>query len=180
MAEYDLPAIPSLPRRCPAEGMIAQAVVGINGVTAGQYGSIAVDPAAVDPYAPVLTDVATDSFSGLRHFLDHAVNIGLEGPIKWQFVGPVTLGVALTRAGLSDDVAFAVAARAVRSHVMSLSVAVAAALPRSPQIVVHRRAVVRGAVHARLPDRPGPGDRLAVGRHGECVGGGHGRGPLLR
>ena len=68
-----MPAIPSLPRRCPAEGMIAQAVVGINGVTAGQYGSLAVDPAAVDPYAPVITDIATDSFPGLRRFLDHAV-----------------------------------------------------------------------------------------------------------
>ena len=64
ITEYDVPAIPSLPRRCPAEGMIAQAVVGINGVTAGQYGSIAVDPAAVDPYAPVITDIATDSFCG--------------------------------------------------------------------------------------------------------------------
>ena len=136
MAEYDVPAIPSLPRRCPAEGMIAQAVVGINGVTAGQYGSIAVDPAAVDPYAPVITDIATDSFAGLRRFLEHAVDIGLEGPVKWQFVGPVTLGVALARAGLPDDVAFAVAARAVRSHVVSLAVAVAAALPRSPQIVI--------------------------------------------
>jgi hypothetical protein len=136
ITEYDVPAIPSLPRRCPAEGMIAQAVVGINGVTAGQYGSIAVDPAAVDPYAAVITDVSTDSFSGLRRFLDHAVSIDLDGPVKWQFVGPVTLGVALARAGLADDVAFAVAARAVRSHVAALSVAVATALPRSPQIVV--------------------------------------------
>ena len=104
--EYDVPAIPSLPRRCPAEGMIAQALVGINGVAAGQYGSIAVDPAAVDPYAPVITDIATDSFAGLRRFLDHAAAVGLDGPVKWQFVGPVTLGVALTRAGLADDVAF--------------------------------------------------------------------------
>ena len=136
ISEYDVPAIPSLPRRCPAEGMIAQAVVGINGITAGQYGSIAVDPAAVDPYAPVITDITTDSFSGLRRFLDHAVASGLDGPVKWQFVGPVTLGVALARAGLTDEVAFAVAARAVRSHVAWLSAAVAAALPRSAQIIV--------------------------------------------
>ncbi len=58
LREYDVPAIPSLPRRSPAEGMIAQAVVGINGVTLGQYGSIAVDPHAVDPCAPVVTDLA--------------------------------------------------------------------------------------------------------------------------
>ena len=136
LTEYDLPAIPSLPRRCPAEGMIAQAVVGINGVTAGQYGSIAVDTGAVDPEAPVLTDVDTDSFCGLRRFLGDAAAAGLDSPVKWQFVGPVTLGVALSRAGLADDVAFAVAARAVRSHVVSLSATVAAALPRCPQIVV--------------------------------------------
>jgi hypothetical protein len=136
LTEYDLPAIPSLPRRCPAEGMIAQAVVGINGVTAGQYGSIAVDTRTVDPEAPVLTDVDTDSFCGLRRFLGDAVAAGLDSPVKWQFVGPVTLGVALTRAGLADDVAFAVAGRAVRSHVLSLSATVAAALPRCPQIVV--------------------------------------------
>ena len=42
-ASTTLPAIPTLPRRSPAEGMIAQAVVGIAGVTLGQYGSIAVD-----------------------------------------------------------------------------------------------------------------------------------------
>ena len=95
-----------------------------------------VDTGAVDAEAPVVTDVETDSFCGLRRFLVDAVAAGLESPVKWQFVGPVTLGVALTRAGLDDDVAFAVAARAVRSHVVSLSAAVAAALPRCPQIVV--------------------------------------------
>src|SRR6266508_6587180 len=63
--EYDVPAIPSLPRRCPAESMIAQAVVGINGVTAGQYGSLAVDRSAVDPHAPVITDICTASFYGM-------------------------------------------------------------------------------------------------------------------
>ena len=57
LREYDVPAIPNLPRRSPAEGMIAQAVVGINGVTLGQYGSIAVDVASLDPNAPVRTDL---------------------------------------------------------------------------------------------------------------------------
>jgi hypothetical protein len=136
LTEYDLPAIPSLPRRSPAEGMIAQAVVGINGVTAGQYGSIAVDTGTVDPDAPVVTDVDTDSFCGLRRFLEAASTARLDRPVKWQFVGPVTLGVALARAGLDDDVAFAVAANAVRSHVVSLAAVVGAALPRCPQIIV--------------------------------------------
>ena len=35
-----IPTLPTLPRRSPAEGMIAQALVGIDGVTVGQYGGI--------------------------------------------------------------------------------------------------------------------------------------------
>ena len=60
-------------------------------------------PAAVDPYAPVITDITTDSFCGLRRFLDHAVAVGLVGPVKWQFVGPVTLGVALALTAMSGS-----------------------------------------------------------------------------
>ena len=41
--------IPSLPRRSPAESLIAQAVVGTPGVTLGQYGAIAVDLDRLDP-----------------------------------------------------------------------------------------------------------------------------------
>jgi hypothetical protein len=133
---YDVPAIPSLPRRSPAEAMIAQAVVGLSGVTLGQYGSIAVDPHALDPYAPVATDLANDAFGGLRTFLAVAGPRGLHGPVKWQFVGPVTLGVAIARAGVDSRTAFAVAGRAVRAHVTAIARAVAAALPESPQIVL--------------------------------------------
>jgi hypothetical protein len=87
-----LPAIPSLPRRSPAEGMIAQAVVGIEGITLGQYGAIAVDAAAIDPANPVVTDLQHDAFGGFRAFLAHAP--GRVTAVKWQFVGPVTLGMA--------------------------------------------------------------------------------------
>jgi methionine synthase II (cobalamin-independent) len=115
--------------------MIAQAVVGINGVTSGQYGSLAVDASAVDVHAPVITDVCSPHFQSLRRFINLLRSTGHDGPIKWQFVGPVTLGVALTRGGLEDDVAFAVASRAVRSHVAALSVAIATELPNTPQII---------------------------------------------
>lgn len=135
LAEYDVPAAPSLPRRSPAESMIAQAVVGINGVTAGQYGSLLVDASAVDVRAAVITDVYAPHFHGLRRFGEHILRTGYDGPIKWQFVGPVTLGVALARAGLDDELAFAVAARSVRSHIASLSVAISTELPKSPQII---------------------------------------------
>jgi methionine synthase II (cobalamin-independent) len=135
LREYDLPAIPTLPRRSPAEGMIAQSLVGITGVTLGQYGSIAVDAEHLDPEAPVATDLGHDAYGGLRAFLATASARQLRGPVKWQFTGPVTLGAALTRIGVPADRAFAVAAHAVRAHLAVITEAVAAALPASPQIV---------------------------------------------
>jgi hypothetical protein len=130
----DLPCIPTLPRRSPAEGMIAQAVVGIRGITVGQYGSLAVDLRRVDPIAPVVTDIDHDAFTGFRTFLSAAA--GRSGPVKWQFVGPLTLGLALMRAGVPASTAFDVAVRAVRSHVRSLHRVIAQALPGCPQVVV--------------------------------------------
>jgi hypothetical protein len=135
LREYDVPAIPTLPRRSPAEGMIAQALVGIGGVTLGQYGSIAVDVHRLDPAAPVETDIGHDAYGGLRAFLADASARQYRGPVKWQFTGPVTLGAALTRVGVPADRAFAVAAAAVRAHVAAIAHAVAAALPASPQLV---------------------------------------------
>lgn len=135
LREYDVPAVPTLPRRSPAEGMIAQALVGITGVTLGQYGSIAVDADRLDPDAPVDTDIGHDAYGGLRAFLAAAAARPLRGPVKWQFTGPVTLGAALTRVGVPADRAFAVAAAAVRAHVAAIATAVATALPASPQLV---------------------------------------------
>lgn len=135
LREYDLVAIPTLPRRSPAEGMIAQALVGIAGVTLGQYGSIAIDADRLDPAEPVATDIGHDAYGGLRAFLDQAAARQFRGPVKWQFTGPVTLGAALTRVGVPTDRAFAVAAHAVRSHLSNIAAAISAALPASPQVV---------------------------------------------
>ncbi|MBU6317873.1 MAG: hypothetical protein KGR47_15270, partial [Acidobacteria bacterium] len=49
LEHMEMPAIPSLPRRSPAEGAIAQAMVGMQGVTVGQYGGISVDAREIDP-----------------------------------------------------------------------------------------------------------------------------------
>lgn len=137
LREYDLLALPSLPRRSPAEAMVAQALVGIPGVTLGQYGSIAVDIDAVDPTAEVSTDVNSDSFLGLRVCLERAVAAGVgTDPVKWQFVGPVTLGVALVRAGVPTEIAFEMAATSVRAHLRAISAHVADMLPGAPQLVI--------------------------------------------
>ena len=131
-----LPAIPNLPKRSPAEGLIAQAVIGMRGVTLGQYGSLAVDVRRVDPLADVDTNVDHAAFSGLRAFLELASEIRPTGPVKWQFVGPLTLGTTLMRAGVPVHLAFEVAVRAVRGHVQALHQRIAAALPECTQIVV--------------------------------------------
>jgi len=133
LSALELPAIPTLPKRSPAEGMIPQALVGLAGITVGQYGSIAFDAAAFDPEAPVVTDLGHDAFAGWRAFL--AAAEGRRLPVKWQFVGPVTLGLALVRAGLDSDLAFEVSVRAVRCRVRDLVEQVARTLPGCRQIV---------------------------------------------
>ena len=130
----DVVTIPSLPRRSPAESMIAQALIGIDGISTGQYGSISVDPSRINARTPVRTDLAHDAFGGFRSFLDGAADFA--GPVKWQMVGPITLGMSLMRAGVPAATAFDVAVRAVRGHVQNMLTAVAEALPDHEQIVV--------------------------------------------
>jgi hypothetical protein len=129
-----LPAVPTLPRRSPAEGMIAQAVLGIPGFGVGPYGALSFDIGQIDRDAPVVTDLDDDRFVGMRTFLDAAR--GRTGPIKWQFTGPVTLGLAMQRAGVPDELAFDLAVHAVRSHVHAIHLRIAAALPDAQQLVV--------------------------------------------
>ncbi len=137
ITEFDIASIPSLPARSLAEAMIAQAVVGVPGVSLGPRGGIVVDPAQATAGAPISTDLSHDAYAGLRAFLDLARTVSLDGaPVKWQFIGPVTLGVALQRAGLDTESAFALALRAVRCHLEWLSAAITAALPASPQLVI--------------------------------------------
>jgi methionine synthase II (cobalamin-independent) len=151
---YDVPAIPSLPRRSPAESSIAQALVGAAGVTLGQYGTVAVDVDRLDPSAPVETDMRSDNFVGFRTFLDTASTRGYVGPVKWQFVGPISVGIALRRAGASTDAAFDVAMQAVSGHLRSLSAAVSAALPQSPQLVVLDEPFLDGLMSRDFPIAP--------------------------
>jgi hypothetical protein len=137
IGEFGIATIPSLPKRSPAESMLAQAVAGVRGVSFTPTGSLAVDVSVIDPRAPVVTDLAHDAHGGLRAFLDLASKVRLDGaPVKWQFAGPVTLGVALQRGGLDTATAFELAGTAVRSHLSAISVAVTEALPNSPQMVV--------------------------------------------
>ena len=154
--EFEIATVPSLPTRSPAEGMIAQAIAGLPGVSLGQYGSFAIDPVGLTDDTPIETDLSSDAFVGLRAFLDLARQVGVDGsPVKWQFVGPVTLGAALQRAGLRNAQAFTIAADAVRHHVAEISAAVSGALPNSPQLVVLDEPLL---VDLMAPDFPIPPD----------------------
>jgi len=135
LQQMELPAIPTLPRRSPAEGSMAQAMVGMQGITVGQYGSIAVDANLIDPLAPIITDLDHDAFVGFRTFLDLAREQQYSGSVKWQFVGPVSFGLALMRAGVPMTAAFEAAVRCVRTRVQHLLDAVDVALPGSQQLV---------------------------------------------
>jgi hypothetical protein len=137
IGEFDVATIPTLPRRSPGELMLGQALVGVPGVAFDADGTLAVDPASVKPLASISTDIGDDAFTGLRAFLDLAGKVRLDGAaVKWQFVGPVTLGVALHRAGLDRESAFDLAVSTVRDRLAALSAAVTDAVPNSRQMVV--------------------------------------------
>jgi hypothetical protein len=137
VSHFDLPVVPRLPRRSAAEALVAQSMVGFEGIEMGPYGAVAVDTARLDPEAPVVTDLRRDNFGGFRAFLDVAPQLGVNGrTVKWQFVGPITLGLTLARAGAPVDVAFRQAVSTVRSHVSALGTALRSALPDSEQLVV--------------------------------------------
>ena len=94
-------------------------------------------PTSVKPLASIATDIEHEAFAGLRAFLDLAGKVRLDGAaVKWQFVGPVTLGVALHRAGLDRESAFDLALSTVRDRLAALSEVVTDALPNSRQMVV--------------------------------------------
>ena len=134
-----IPTLPSLPRRSPAEGMIAQALIGIEGVTVGQYGGIAVDAHVLERDVPTLVDLAADAFAGYRAFFEAARRepVRVATPLlKWQCVGPLTLALALRRSGLASETAISLALRAVRAHVRAVQNHLEEVFPVARQLVV--------------------------------------------
>lgn len=139
IAEFDIATIPTLPNLSSSETMLGQAISGRAGLGLDADGAVEIAdreaPAASDLSAGALIDA--DGFAGFRAFLDLVGKIRFDGTaVKWQFVGPVTLGVALHRAGLPTAVAFDLAQATVRSALTELSVVVTEALPNSPQMVL--------------------------------------------
>jgi hypothetical protein len=158
ISHFDLPVVPRLPRRSGAESLANQALHGVAGVEMGPYGTLAVDVGRLDPDAPVVTDLRSDAFGGFRGFVELAPERVAGRTIKWQFVGPVTLGLTLARAGAPAEVAFKVAATAVGSHVEALGTALSEAMPGSSQLVVFDEPLM---VDLMANDFPLPPDEAA-------------------
>ena len=155
IGEFDIATIPTLPRRSPHETLLGQAVVDLAGVRHGDDGGLIVEPELLEPTAAVETDLTHDAFTGIRAFLDLAATIRLDGAaVKWQFVGPVTLGVALHRAGLAAETAFDLALSVVRTRLAHISAAVSEALPNSSQLVVLDEPWFAELMHPGFPIPP--------------------------
>src|SRR5581483_995530 len=131
-----LPAAPQLPARSAGEGMIAQAAYGIPGVTVAADGSLSVDGEAVESAlaegAPVDGELESAHYGGLLRFAE--LIDGRHDPVKVQLTGPVTLGLALTRAGVPARAAFAVAADAVQARARAVLDRIARHAPGAPVV----------------------------------------------
>lgn len=138
-----MPAAPQLPRRSPLEGMVAQAARGIAGITVGPDGDLRVDLDELDPAAPFRPTFDSQSHAGLLAFLSAAA--GRTEPVKLQLTGPITLGLALVDAGADPDVAYPLAAAAVRAEGAALLELCRRRLPEAPLVVfLDEPGLVRG------------------------------------
>lgn len=134
IGEFDVATVPTLPVGSSATAMIDQAVEGLAGVVRGPR-RLEVAPSVSDSVPA--TELSGAAHAGIRAFLELAPKVRLDGtPVKWQFVGPVTLGVALVDGGMPVDDAFDLAVRLVRTRLTDLMLQVAEALPASPQLVL--------------------------------------------
>ena len=164
--EFDIATIPTMPHRSPVELMLGQALVGVPGVSIDADG-VVVDAALVERYPTVSTDIDHPAFDGFRAFIDRAHEVRLDGAaVKWQFVGPVTLGVALHRAGLDRATAFDLALSVVRCPARR---AVAVRHRSAADLASDggaRRTLVRRTDATGISAAARRGDRPDVQRHG--------------
>lgn len=148
-----LPAAPTLPAAHPLEHMISTAAWGILGVEVSGDAGLAVNPADLDPEAP-LGDAWFEGapFVTLRTFL-RAVQHRRQ-PIKLQITGPVTLGLALLQAGVADELAFRVAGAAVRSRARALLALAAVEAPSAQPVVFLDEPGLVGGLASGFPLAP--------------------------
>ncbi|HUI47629.1 MAG TPA: hypothetical protein VL119_02960 [Acidimicrobiia bacterium] len=127
----ELPAAPQLPLRSAREGVVAQWIGAVPGIEVHQDGTIEV-VGPIDPFAELSISFGDATHAGLLTFLEVAARQPRPPrQVKAQVAGPLTLGVALTEAGMDPDVAFALGARVARAWAGAIAELVAARLPGS-------------------------------------------------
>ncbi len=144
-----LPAAPQLPSRTPLEGLVAQWARALPEVSVRADGAVTID--ARGSYEPPVPVFDADAHGGLLTFLDVVSEVDQDAPspsrVKVQIAGPLTLGLALHRAGMPVERAFRRGAEAARSWAVAVEDLVASHLPGTalllffdePALVVWRR-----------------------------------------
>ncbi|HVX17554.1 MAG TPA: hypothetical protein VHA73_05935 [Acidimicrobiales bacterium] len=147
----ELPAAPTLPTRTPFESMLVQAGWGVPGVSFTDDGALVVQPSQLDPDAPTDdVELVGEPFATWRAFCEAVGASGRQGPVKLQLTGPVTFGLALLDGGAPLDVAFRVAATAVRDRVQAL-VGLARRSFGVPIVLFLDEPALAGGLRAELP-----------------------------
>ncbi len=131
----ELPAAPQLPQRSAREGMLAQWMHGVVGVDVADDGAIRIS-GDLDPRASVEVELRVDAHAGVVAFVD-AIDALPRAPkhVKAQVTGPLTLGLALTDAGVSPSRAFALGTRVAREWAVGLERYFADRLPSSSLVL---------------------------------------------
>jgi hypothetical protein len=156
----ECPDLPFVPHIAPdgvgtvASRSIVQGLVGVRGVGFDPERGLRVDVERLHPLAKVVPDLEHPSFAGLRAFLDEAVARRYTGPVKWQFAGPLTLGLGLMHRGVPARTAFDVAVRAVRVTTRAMYRAIDEALPGSHQVVLLDEPSAAGVLEPGFPVPP--------------------------
>lgn len=130
----DLPYVPQLLNAEPADHMIVQGLLGVRGVEYVVGHGLVVDPTMLHPLAKVVPTLDHAAYHAFHAFAERARDH--DGPIKWQFAGPLTLGMALMRHGVPARTAFDVSVRAVRVTTRAIYRLLAQTFPNSVQVVV--------------------------------------------
>ena len=135
IGEFEIATVPTLPKRSASAGMLAQAATLLDGVEATDRGLVAGAPALRG--GPGAQNLDADAFADLAAFLELGRKVNLDGaPVKWQFVGPITVGCALVEAGMAPSEAFALAVEVVDTGVRSIEASIADVLPNCEQLVL--------------------------------------------
>lgn len=142
-----MPAAPQLSAGRPAESMLGQVAGGLEGVEVGFDGLLNVpNPARI---AVIDAEPSGPGWTGLDAFV--AAIAGRHAPVKVQVAGPVTVALALMRAGVPADSAVALAGEAVGGLAHKVATRVRRAAPGAPVLAFLDEPGLTGVVTAEFP-----------------------------